>query len=521
MTALRRVMRPFERLADALADPKKSHTTAAALIVGYVLAWWIYAVVAKSTQDIHFDMGEVVSWSLVPAYGYPKHPPLPAWIAAVWFAVFPYADWAFYLLSTASIGIALWFVWLIAARHVDGHKRVLALTMLTFSPGFNLQPLKFNSNALLIPVWAAASCCFLRSFAERNLLWGAVAGLAAAIAMLTKYWSIFLILGFIAAALAHPQRWDYLRSPAPWASVVVGVLVFAPNLVSLIGYDFQPFRYATASHEVMSFRVLLDSVADYFGGVLFLAGGLAIVMLTCRPDAAAARDMLWPREADRRALAIATWTTFLAPILLALALRTRLATLWTLPMWPMLPAALLSSRFLQVTRAAAAGVLAAACAVPLIAVIVSPLIAYVIHRDGVPNHAAHYRMVAAAVEKAWTEATRAPLRLFGSDTNIVNGAGFYLPDRPLRIDIVGPKDTPWASDGRMIAEGIALVCAAQDGHCMQALARHVAGTGAARSEVTLARKHFGIDGVAERYVIAIVPPAAASMTPKDGTQSSD
>ena len=46
--------------------------------------------------------------------------------------------------------------------------------------------------------------------------------MGAGAAMLGKYWSIFLILGFVVAALAHPKRWDYLRSPAPWASVVVG-----------------------------------------------------------------------------------------------------------------------------------------------------------------------------------------------------------------------------------------------------------------------------------------------------------
>jgi 4-amino-4-deoxy-L-arabinose transferase-like glycosyltransferase len=505
--ALRRVLRPFERLADALADPQRGHAAAAALILGYVLVWWIYALIAKSTQDIHFDMGEVVSWSLVPAYGYPKHPPFPAWVAAAWFAVFPHADWAFYLLSTSSIGVALWFVWLIAARHVEGTKRVLALTMLTFSPGFNLQPLKFNSNALLIPVWAAASYCFLRSFAERNLLWGAVAGLAAAIAMLTKYWSIFLILGFIAAALAHPKRLDYLRSPAPWASVAVGALVFAPNVVSLVGYDFQPFRYATASHEVVNLRVLFDSFADYFGGVLFLAGGFAAVLLACRPDGAAVRDMLLPREADRRAMAIASWTMFLAPILLALALRTRLATLWTLPMWSMLPAALLSSRRAQATRGAAASVLLVACAVPLLAVLFSPLIAYLIHREGVGNHAAHYRLIAGAIEKAWSETTPAPLKLFGSDTNIVNGAGFYLHGQPLRIDIVGPRDTPWADEARIGREGIALACAAQEPHCMEALARYAAGAvGVKRSEITLTRTHFGFAGIPERYAIAIVPP---------------
>jgi 4-amino-4-deoxy-L-arabinose transferase-like glycosyltransferase len=503
--ALRRFMRPFERAADALADPQRSHAAAATLIAGYVLLWWIYAVIAKSSQDIHFDMGEIVSWSLIPAYGYPKHPPFPAWVAAAWFVVFPYADWAFYLLSTVSIGIALWFVWLIAARYVDGHKRALELTLLMFSPGFNFQPLKFNSNALLIPVWAAASYCFLRSFAERSLLWGIIAGVAAAIAMLTKYWSVFLILGFVAAALAHPKRWDYLRSPAPWASVVAGALVFAPNIVSIFAYDFRQFGYATGSHAVMSFDVLLDSFANYFGGVLFLAGSVAIVMLACRPGAAAARDMLLPRDADRRMMAVATWTALLAPVLMALALRTRLATLWTLPMWSMLPALLLSARGLQTTRSAAAGVLAVACAVPLIAIVLSPAIAYVIHRDGVPNHASHYRLIAGAVEKAWRDVTPAPLRLFGSETNVVNGAGFYLRGKPLRIDIGGPQDTPWADDARIAREGIALVCAADDAICMHFLSRY-AGSAARRSAVTLSRSYFGIADAPTRYAIAIVPP---------------
>ena len=87
---------------------------------------WAYALIAKSTQDIHFDMGEVFSWSTELAYGYPKHPPFPAWVAWAWFAVFPYTDWAFYLLSAVSIGVALWFVWLIAARFVAGTRPPLA-----------------------------------------------------------------------------------------------------------------------------------------------------------------------------------------------------------------------------------------------------------------------------------------------------------------------------------------------------------------------------------------------------------
>ena len=75
--------------------------------------------------------------------------------------------------------------------------------------------------------------------------------------------------------------------------------------------------------------VLTDCTAD----LAFL-----LILAACRPDAAALHDMVLPHERDRRLMAVATWVPFFAPLLLAIALRTQLATLWTLPMWAMLPA---------------------------------------------------------------------------------------------------------------------------------------------------------------------------------------
>ena len=44
------------------------------LAVVYALAWTLYAVIAKSTQDINTDMAELVVWTRELALGYPKHP---------------------------------------------------------------------------------------------------------------------------------------------------------------------------------------------------------------------------------------------------------------------------------------------------------------------------------------------------------------------------------------------------------------------------------------------------------------
>ena len=69
-----------------------------------------------------------------------------------------------------------------------------------------------------------------------------------ALAMLGKYYSIYLVAAFIVAALAHPARWTYLRSPSPWVSAAVGLIVLAPHLRWLMTSTFTPFDYVYAAH---------------------------------------------------------------------------------------------------------------------------------------------------------------------------------------------------------------------------------------------------------------------------------
>ena len=70
--------------------------------LGYALLWFIYGVIAKSSQDLNADMAEMVVWTRELALGYPKHPPLLAWVLWGWFKVFPLADWAYILLAVVT-----------------------------------------------------------------------------------------------------------------------------------------------------------------------------------------------------------------------------------------------------------------------------------------------------------------------------------------------------------------------------------------------------------------------------------
>ena len=102
---------------------------------------------------------------------------------------------------------------------------------------------------MLIPLWALATWCFLRSFETRSAVWAALAGAAAAAAMMGKYWSIFLLAGLGVAALADPRRAQYFRSAAPWVTIAVGAILFAPHVAWIVAHDFAPFTYAVVAHQ--------------------------------------------------------------------------------------------------------------------------------------------------------------------------------------------------------------------------------------------------------------------------------
>src|ERR1700730_15662137 len=156
------------RLLDALVDPLRRELTALFMLASYAAVWTLYGVVAKSSQDIHFDMGEMIAWSREVTFGTPKHPPFGAWLVRAWFSIFPLADWSYYLFAMALATLALWIAWKVAARYLDAEKQVLGLALLTLVPFFNFHALKFNAHTIMMPLWAATTALFLRSYETRR-----------------------------------------------------------------------------------------------------------------------------------------------------------------------------------------------------------------------------------------------------------------------------------------------------------------------------------------------------------------
>src|ERR1700757_400513 len=115
-------------------------------------------------------------------------------------------------------------------------------------PIYQLFAQRFDANAVLLAVWPIATYCFLRSFETREVKWAIAAGATAALAMLGKYYSVFLIASFLGAAVCHSQRRAYFGSLAPWTSTITGLAALAPHMVWLATTGAMPFAYALERH---------------------------------------------------------------------------------------------------------------------------------------------------------------------------------------------------------------------------------------------------------------------------------
>jgi hypothetical protein len=171
----------LERLYDALIDPARCERAMAFLLAGYAAIWTLYAVIAKGSQDIHFDMGEMVSWSHEVGLGTPKHPPLAAWLVRAWFDVMPAATWAYYLFAVVLATIALWIAWHVAGRYLPPDKRVVGIVLLSLVPFFGNPPRRMggtrrrrrrggNDGQILVDLSAGRACrCGVRRRPPRRI----------------------------------------------------------------------------------------------------------------------------------------------------------------------------------------------------------------------------------------------------------------------------------------------------------------------------------------------------------------
>ena len=495
------------RLVDGLGDPARRRRAALVFCMAYATLWFVYAVIAKSAQDLNADMAEMVVWTREPALGYPKHPPLLAWVLWVWFRIFPFADWAYLLLAVITVSAGIFLAIELCAEWLAKEKLAAVPFLLATIPFYNFLGLKFDQNSALIPLWALAMWAMLRALDTRHLGWAALAGIAAAAAMLVKYWSVFLIAALALAAIMHPKRRDYFRSAAPWVTAGVFLVAVAPHAVWLIRENFPPITWVATRRVAASFNDTAVSILHALGGTFaYAAVAIALVLIFVRPSPGALRDGFLPHE-ERGVAANLFYVPLSLPIVPALIKNISLLSLWNTPALNLLPVMLLGSPLVTVPRVAVLRIAGIVTVLTVLIVAASPFVAFALLRTGVENDAAYARLLMEATQREWRKDTNKPLKLIGGPFVLVSSAAFYGKDQPSTYAHFSNYLSPWVNDARIARDGMAIMC--NDTWLCRHFTNEVAaryGGASHQAEVILVRRWLGFESAPARFIIAIVPP---------------
>jgi 4-amino-4-deoxy-L-arabinose transferase-like glycosyltransferase len=437
------------------------------LIVGFAAVWTLFLIIAYLSGDLHQDALETWSVGRSFAWGNGKHPPLMGWVAHLWTQVFPLTSWSFQLLAMTNAALALWSVDLIARRFVRGDKRAIVLLLLMLLPAYQFHAQRFNANTVLLAVWPLATYCFLRSFETRRIGWAVAAGAMAALTMLGKYYSVFLLGGFLLAVLCHPQRRTYLASWAPWVSALVGAVVLAPHIHWLLTTGASPFAYAMAVHGGQSMWASVNSA------MMFLLGILATLALPALCWALMAESRLKNFAADFRALNPGLWLLFLIcagtillPAITAVVVGTDMPSLWALQGLFLVVILLVCGASFPIARFYTVNLAVLVLGFATVAVTLAAPV-HAIYRNAYgPNERSYYSLAAAELDRQWHQYTGVALPDVTGDDGLAFATAFYTADHPVYQPQVQFLPAPTSSEETAADKGWAAVCFADDQACL-------------------------------------------------------
>ncbi|MEY2981335.1 MAG: glycosyltransferase family 39 protein [Planctomycetota bacterium] len=297
-----------------------------AFVVTSLLSLWLVLAMPIFAQEAYY-------WCYAqhPDLSYFDHPPLIAWMILVGSTLF--GDGALGIrfvtfcagLAAVAAGRAL-----LVEFGVGDKARALWIWATLAVPALATTRFLATPDSPLCLFWLLAIVALWRA-RQGRALWWCLAGIAAGAALLGKYTAAFLAVGGVMVLLLDPRMRRQLRTPWPYAAVVVAALVFLPVVLWNVRNEFESFRfqtsdrYAKAELDLGGFFEVVGQQFGMFHPALVLLLPLGLGYWWARG-----------RERDPRAIWIAAFGLPLPTYLLVNALWMTVKVNWFTPAYAVL-----------------------------------------------------------------------------------------------------------------------------------------------------------------------------------------
>lgn len=411
------------------------------------------------------DVVEGMAWGRAWQLGYPKGPPLFAWILGALDMLPPGSRLiAVFFVSQVCVAITFYGGWRLALRLYSPPKALLSVLLMEGAYYVGFPTPELNEIVLQMPVSTVLAWTFHKALTEDRVRHWLAVGALAALGMWTRY-SIAVLLIALAGCLLLPAYRRLLRQPGPWLALGVLIVLWAPHVWWI--FDSGMASIAYVGHRARQ----IDAVADYLlvPAKFALAQGLALAPLICLvllvgSSKAGSGQADTPDARDTAFILIIGFGPFLVAEFLSLVTGWGLRAMWGGPLWCFagLLAVTLKRPDLSLDSIRRfAMIWPLVFCLPLVGYAaahgIRPLLVTSEKRATFPGQA-----LADAMTAAWRERTGgARLRYVAGGMWPAGNVAFYSPDRPLVFQDADGRAAPWIKPEMLAEHGALLVWKAQ------------------------------------------------------------
>ncbi|WDI44492.1 glycosyltransferase family 39 protein [Bremerella sp. P1] len=207
----------------------------------HVIVWSLMPILTAANAPL--DTIEMIYWGNQWQWGYYKHPPLPAWLAAGTSGWFSDPAWASYIVAQACILACIWAVWEVVRDRNKPWIALAAAALLEACAFYNYTTIELNNNMVRRAMTALTVVFLYWAITKGRLAYWTAAGVFVALGLLSKYDHGMLVLSLVAFAAIHPQVRGLWKTPGPYVLIGVSLLLFAPHAWWMIENDFITLKY--------------------------------------------------------------------------------------------------------------------------------------------------------------------------------------------------------------------------------------------------------------------------------------
>jgi 4-amino-4-deoxy-L-arabinose transferase-like glycosyltransferase len=251
--------------------PERPALSSLLWVVALIAAMTVMRCIFASSLDLRTDEAYYWTWSKESALSFLDHPPMIAWFIRFGTAIFGDTNFGVRFAGLLAMPISQLLLADIVRRVThDVRAAVLAVLMMEAALYYGLLMAKVAPDVALVPFELAMVWSLVRLTESGDARWWLAAGLFGGLSLLSKLTALMLVPAIVLFIVVPDWRWRWLRSPYPWAAVLIALAVVSPVLIWNGMHDWASFRFqfvrATAAHD-FTLRTLGDYLGLQFGQV--------------------------------------------------------------------------------------------------------------------------------------------------------------------------------------------------------------------------------------------------------------